>query len=130
MTVQYSIDRYSTEKKFISTGLLVVIRDYQTIILRYDDQYINVEVNAFYHPIQALENLRAILWTKHASVIACNGCRVDASYRGSGSYQSYLLSKGKQATQRVNMFAPTKEIEKLCSIEEHKVAYRQWCDSL
>jgi hypothetical protein len=30
----------------------------------------------------------------------------------------------------VSIFEPTDEIEKLCTVEEHKVPYKKWVDSL
>jgi hypothetical protein len=130
MSLQYSVSRYSLDQEFITNGQLTIEQNRHSYNLYYEDKSIKVEANALHHPIKALENLRVKLEGEHASIISCNGCRRDVSYRGSGSYMGYILIQGRQATDLVNMFAPTNEIEKLCTIEQHKAAYQQWVESL
>lgn len=124
------ISRYSLDKVIISNGILKVIDEGQNTNLIYTDSLINESVNELYHPMAALEKLRSILETKHNSLLNCTGCRIDTSYRFTGGHRTYITLYGQQATKDVNMFEPTEDISKLCTVEEHKVAYKNWLDSL
>ncbi len=44
--------------------------------------------------------------------------------------KAYKLVKGKPATELVNIFDPTEEIEAIVSFERQKEFYREWVNSL
>lgn len=64
------------------------------------------------------------------STLAINGCRIDTAYRATGGYGTYIIEHGKQATNLVSLFDPTTEVDKLCSIDTHKTAFKTWLNSL
>jgi hypothetical protein len=128
--MEYSIKRYSLNKELISEGSLVVTFDNNSTKLIYSDSEITESVEEKYHPIAALESLRKLLENEHKSLLNCNGCRIDTSYKYSGRITTFLIQQGKQATIILDMFEPTTDISKLCTIEEHKLAYRKWADDL
>jgi hypothetical protein len=128
--MQITVDRYSLDKRFIATGQLhIEAKDHSTILTYFDDS-VEVFASAPYHPIVALENLRRQLAVDFESTLAINGCRVDTDYRATGGYGCYIIKFGKQATKPVSLFDPTKEIDKLCTVEVHKAAYKTWLKSL
>lgn len=124
------IRRYSLTKENISTGTLTVSSKGQVTTLTFKDPIIEVTVRELYHPLMALESLRRVLEIEHKSLLGCNGCRIDTSYRATGGYGTYKTVPGQQATEILNIFEPTNDIEKLCTVEEHKAAYQQWIDNL
>ena len=126
----HEITRYSLDKKIISNGVLSIINDGQVTTLIFKDSTIEVHSDDLYHPLIALEKLRIILETEYESIIACNGCRIDTSYRPTGGYGTYKIIQGQPATERINLFRPTNEIDKLCTVDEHTAAYKKWIDSL
>jgi oligoribonuclease NrnB/cAMP/cGMP phosphodiesterase (DHH superfamily) len=128
--MKYLISRYNFEKKLISDGTLTVAFEDSSTMLTYSDAEIEESVNEMYHPIVALESLRKIMEEKHKSLLNCNGCRVDTSYRGSGRTATYLIENGKPAIALLDMFEGTNEISKLCKVDEHKLAYRKWLEQL
>lgn len=128
--MQIAVDRYSLEKTFIATGQLQVEEKDHSTILTYDDSNIKVSASGLYHPIVALENLRRQLEIDFNSILAINGCRVDTDYRATGGYGAYVIELGKKATNSVSLFDPTKAVNKLCTIEDHKAAYKTWLKSL
>jgi hypothetical protein len=125
-----TITRYSINKQSISEGILTVTDKGEATHLTFKDQAIEVSVSELYHPLIALESLRKILETRHKSIIACNGCRIDTAYRPTGGYGTYKIVLGQQATETLNIFEPTDEIEKLCTVDQHEAAYEKWIDSL
>lgn len=127
--MQYSIKRYDLRKNLIATGLLTITSEGLTTHLTYTDSEINESVRELYHPIAALESLRRVLEKKHKSIIGCTGCRSDSAYRATGGYGTYIIAHGKPASERASIFQPTDEIEKLCTVEEHKVSYEKWLKS-
>ena len=128
--MQYPINRYSLTKELITTGTLTIIDEGNAIELVYVDSVIKESARELHHPLTALESLRKTLETKHCSLLNCNGCRIDTAYRATGVSEVYLIEDGKRATKSVDMFEPTKEIAKLCTVEEHELAYDKWLDSL
>jgi hypothetical protein len=124
--MKFSVKRYGFDKHFIGEGILTVADDGLNIVLSYRDSEIAVEASAMHHPISALENLRKILELQHNSILACNGCRCDTSYRASGGFGTYKIVAKKPATIVLNLFEPTNEIQKLCTVDEHKAAYLNW----
>jgi hypothetical protein len=126
----YNVNRYSLAKEFIMSGKLTVIDEGQNTVLIYKDLEVEVHARGLHHPIVALENLRKQLETKHQSLVAINGCRIDTDYRATGSFSSYVIEEGKKATQNVHMFEPTDEIEKLCTVAEHIDTYDKWLESV
>lgn len=130
MLMQTIVERYSLDKIFIAKGQLNIEDKDQSTILNYSDEYIVVSENGLYHPTVALSNLRLKLEGCHNSILAINGCRIDTTYRATGSDRCYLIETGKQATISVNMFAATNDIEKLCTLEIHQAAYKAWQKSL
>jgi len=128
--MQYSINRYDLRKDLIATGLLTVTSEGQTTHLTYADSAIKESVSELYHPITALESLRRVLENKYESIIGCAGCRIDSAYRATGGRGTYIITFGEPASERVNLFEPTDEIAKLCTVEEHKISYKKWIDSL
>jgi hypothetical protein len=128
--MQYSIKRYNLRKNLIATGLMTITSEGQTTHLTYADSEIKESVSELYHPIAALESLRRVLENKYESIIGCTGCRIDSAYRATGGYGTYIITYGEPASERVSLFEPTDEIEKLCTVEEHKVSYKKWVDSL
>ena len=83
-----------------------------------------------YHPLVALESLRIILEIEYKSIIGCNGCRIDTAFRPTGGYGTYKIVAGRQATEIMNIFEPTDEVDKLCTVDEHIIAYNKWIESL
>ncbi|MBO9203240.1 MULTISPECIES: hypothetical protein [Niastella] len=128
--MQYSIKRYDLRKNLVATGLLTITSEGQTTHLKYTDSEVNESVSELYHPISALESLRRVLENKHESIIGCTGCRIDSAYRATGGYGTYIIVYGKPASERASIFQPTDEIEKLCTVEEHKSSYKKWLESL
>jgi hypothetical protein len=128
--MEYSIKRYDLRKNLLATGLLIVKSEGQATHLTYADSEIKESVIEPYHPIVALESLRRVLEDKYESIIGCNGCRIDSTYRATGGYGTYIITYEPPATERVNIFESTDEIDKLCTVEEHKVSYKRWVDSL
>lgn len=128
--MQIAVDRYSLDKKFIATGQLQVEEKEHSTILTYFDNGVNVSASGLYHPLLALESLRRQLEDDYNSTLAINGCRIDVDYRATGGYGCYVLEHGKQATTSVSMFDPTKAVDKLCTVDVHKVAYKTWLRSL
>ncbi len=124
------IRRYSLTKENISTGTLTVLNKGQVTTLTFKDPIIEVTVSELNHPLMALESLRSVLEIEHKSLLDCNGCRIDTSYRATGGYGAYKIVSGQQATKILNIFEPTNDIEKLCTVEEHKAAYQKWMNSL
>ena len=123
------IKRFSLDKQNISTGTLTVISQGQITNLTFKDSTIEVTVSELYHPLIALESLRKVLEIEHQSLLGCNGCRIDTSYRATGGYGTYKIVPRQQATETLNIFEPTNDIEKLCTVNEHKAAYQKWIDS-
>jgi hypothetical protein len=37
---------------------------------------------------------------------------------------------GHQATEIMNIFEPTEEIDKFCAVDEHSIAYDKWINSV
>jgi hypothetical protein len=128
--MEYEIKRYSLDKKIISNGVLSIIDNGPGTKLIFKDSMIEVHSDDLCHPLMALEKLRITLETEYESIIACNGCRIDTSYRPTGGYGTYKIRAGQQATERLNLFRSTNEIELLCTVEEHTAAYKKWLDSL
>ena len=128
--MEKTISRYSLDKVFITDGLLKIISEGQNTYLTYTDSGISESVSYSHHPMGALDELRNLLENKHNSILNCNGCRVDTSHKYSGGYGTYIIQYGKQASESVCIFDPTKEISKLGTLKEHKVAYKTWLDSL
>jgi hypothetical protein len=128
--MQYLIKRYNIRKDFIATGLLTIKSEGQITYLTYADSIINESVSELYHPIVALESLRRILENKYQSIIGCIGCRIDSAYRATGHYGTYIITYGKPSTERAFLFEPTDEVAKLCTVDEHKVAYKKWAESI
>jgi hypothetical protein len=128
--MQYSINRYDLDKGFLSTGTLTIIDENHLTQLIYADSQIKLSASELHHPLMALEKLRKILEAEHQSLLACNGCRIDTAYRPSGGYGVEIIELGKPALDCVDMFEPTTEIEKLCTVDEHKAAYEKWWDSV
>ena len=83
-----------------------------------------------YEAYEQVENLRQQLAVDFNSTLAINGCRVDTDYRATGGYGCYIIELGKQATNSVSLFDPTKDIDKLCTVDVHKAAYKTWLKSL
>jgi hypothetical protein len=129
---EFIINRYSLEREFISRGILILKDERELTHLKYRDSLIEEFSNELYHPLIALEKLREILETKHQSLLGCNGCRIDTSYRATGGYGTYVIHKGiqAQANELLNLFYQTNEIAKLCTVAEHKIAYKEWLQSL
>ena len=128
--MQITVDRYSLDKTIIATGQLQVEEKDHSTILTYYDNNIKISASGLYHPIVALENLRRQLAVDFNSTLAINGCRVDTDYRATCGYGCYVIEFGKQATNSVSLFDPTKAIDKLCTVEVHKAAYKAWLKSL
>jgi hypothetical protein len=126
----FSIKRYSLDKEFISIGNLTIASEEQRTNLRFSDNSIEVTASELYHPLTALESLRRTLEKEYSSIIACNGCRCDTSYRPTGGFGTYRTFLGQQATEWLNIFEPTNEIDKLCTVDQHKAAYTEWLNSL
>ena len=126
----FTINRYSLDKHFISVGTLTISSEGQKTNLSFSDNIIEVSSSELYHPLVALASLRLTLEKEYSSLIACNGCRRDTSYRPTGGYNTYLIVACQQATKLMNMFNPTDQVEKLCTVDEHKMAYKDWLDSL
>jgi hypothetical protein len=126
--MKFAINRYNLKKEFISMGVLIIDFEKQETHLTYSDSSIIESSKELYHPLIALDSLRKILEKKHESILGCNGCRIDTSYRPRGGNMTYIIHKGEPAKQLVNLFEPTNEITKLCTVDEHKVAYREWLD--
>jgi len=124
------INRYNLNKEFVAQGTLIIDHKSQLTTLRYSDTEIDESVSELYHPLKALESLRVVLEQKHKSLIACTGCRNDSAYRATGGNGTYILIHGRPGTERAGLFEPTDEISKLCTVQEHKIAYKKWCDSL
>jgi hypothetical protein len=129
-TDTYKVSRYSLDKEFIASGTLTIIDEGQKTKLIYKDDEVEVQASALYHPIVALEELRKELEMKHNSLLGINGCRTEMSLQTSGSFSSYLIEEGVIATENVHMFEPTTEVEKLCTVEQHEVAYEKWLESV
>ena len=127
--MQITVDRYSLEKTFIATGQLQVEEKDNSTILTYYDGSMKVSTSGLYHPIVALENLRQQLAVDFNSILAINGCRVDTDYRATGGYGCYVIELGKPATNSLCLFNPTNAIDKLCTVDVHKAAYRMWLKS-
>lgn len=68
--------------------------------------------------------------TETNSILVINGCRIDTAYRASGSYGTYIIEHGKKAVNSAILFEPTKDIHKLCTVEQHEAAYEDWLKSL
>jgi len=128
--MQYSIKRYNLKKEFIAIGLLTITSEGQTTHLTYVDSAIEESVSELYHPIIALESLRKALENKYESIIGCTGCRIDSAYRAAGGYGTYIITYGEPASERAGLFEPTDEVAKLSTVDEHKVAYKKWTDSI
>ena len=126
----FSVNRYSLDKKFISAGSLTITSEGQRTSVVFSDGQVEAEASELYHPLIALESLRKILEQKHSSIIACNGCRSDTAYRPTGGFGTYKIVFGQQASERLNIFEPTTEVGKLCTVDEHKAAYKKWIASL
>ena len=130
LIMQYSIKRYNFRKEFIAAGLLTITSEGQTTHLTYFDSEIEESVCELYHPIAALESLRNALENKYKSIIGCTGCRIDSTYRATGGFGTYIINYGEPASKRASLFEPTDEVSKLCTVDEHKVAYKEWTDSI
>lgn len=129
-TDTYDTNRYSLTKEFIMKGMLTVIDEGQRVVLIYKDLDIEEQASGLHHPKASLQNLRNQLETKHQSILAINGCRIDTDYRFDGSFNSYVIEQGKKASENLHMFEPTTEIEKLCTVDEHEKAYDKWLESV
>lgn len=125
-----SADRFSLDRIFISKGQLKIEEKEHATILTYSDNHVHISASALHHPIKALEKLRQQLEAGYNSTLAINGCRIDTSYRATGGYRTYITEHGKQAIAMVSLFNPTKRIDKICKVDEHKSAYKSWIDSL
>lgn len=132
--LEYKINRYSLSKVFIAEGLLKITSEGPEITLVYKDLEVEVSVIHKPHPLIALSILREQLEERYSSLINCNGCKIDTAYRPTGGYGTYIISlEHSQPTtleQRLNIFEPATEISKLCTVAEHKAAYKKWCDGL
>ena len=128
--MEVSVKRYSFGKEFIATGVLKISYEGQTTFLKYTDFAIEVTASGLYHPIAALENLRKILEFKHESLIGLTGCRIDSAIRPNSGGGTYLLIYGIPSSERAFIFDPTEQVEKLCTVDEHKAAYREWGNSI
>lgn len=124
-----SISRYNFNKQLIANGELEIIQKNSNFEISYKDTELELTATAPYHPLTALENLRIQLETKE-SYINCMGCRIDTSYRPTGGYGTYIIETGIQATNSVNLFEPTSEIDKLCKVSDHQENYLNWIRSL
>ena len=129
-TKKITIKRYDFNKIFISEGILTIVSEGQLTTLTYTDNVIEEIVTGLYHPLSVFESLRVILETKYQSLLGCNGCRIDTSYRATGGWGIYKIEYGKQATESLNIFEPTDEIKRICTVADLKEAYKKWLDSL
>jgi hypothetical protein len=125
----HEIKRYNFNREFISQGLLTVLSEGQVTKLTYTDPLINEFSNGLNHPLLIFESLRLILESKHQSILGCNGCRIDTDYRAKDGYGTYIIHYGKPASEIINLFESTDGITKLCTVAEHKIAYKKWLDS-
>jgi hypothetical protein len=128
--MMFSINRYSLDKKLISDGVLTITTEGERTNLIFCDNLIEVKASELYHPLTALQSLRLTLEKEYSSIIACNGCRLDTSYRPTGGFNTYINVPGRQATELINIFAPTDQIDRLCTVDQHKIAYKEWYTSL
>jgi hypothetical protein len=128
--VQLKVRRYTLDKVFVETGNLQVHEDGASTLLTYSDSNISIRAMGLNHPIRALENLRIQLQVEFNSILAIKGCRIDTDYRPTGTFRCYILEQGKSSTKLVSLFDRTRAIDKLCTVEEHKAAYKKWCESL
>lgn len=126
----YTIDRYSSDKKFLDKGQLRVTFSGPVTHLLYKDEFILEEASDPYHPLTALEQLRLKLEEKHGSLLACMGCRKDTAYRATGHHGTYMMEEWPPLTIRVSLFGSTDAIHMLCTVAEHKTAYISWCNKV
>jgi hypothetical protein len=127
----FTINRLSFDKAIVDTGLLVLTLKDNQLFLHYKDQEIDAQSNDLF-TIVALEKLRLQLESK-GFLINCNGCREDTTYRAAGvqvGLMTYIMEKGHQAKQTINIFEPTNELSKICTVDEHKKKYKEWTQSL
>ncbi|MEO5943582.1 MAG: hypothetical protein ABIP30_07680 [Ferruginibacter sp.] len=130
MKKEFAVKRYNLMKEFISEGVLTIESEGPSTSLTYTDSITQETATELYHPTAALETLRNNLETKYKSILGCNGCRIDTSYRHTGGWGTYINAQGQQATESLNIFEPTEEISKLCTVKEHQAAYEMWLKSL
>ena len=69
----YKIDRYSLDKKYVSTERFMVVEKGAFTQIFYEDGEVNESESDTAHPMMALLRLRTKLETKFNSIIACNG---------------------------------------------------------
>lgn len=128
--MKHTVQLYTLDKKHIASGQITIEEDGNTTVLSYTDPDITVSAIGVQNPFTALISLREKLETFHHSILAINGCRIDTAYMSTSNQGTYIIKNGKPSTRSINMFEPTSEIDKLCTIDEHEVAYNQWLENI
>jgi hypothetical protein len=128
---KYKINRYSLDKEYIMTGEITVTEDGPLTELLYKDTELEETASDRGLPMVALIVLREKLETKHKSILAINGSRIDTTLRPTGGDIAYVIRDNIIAEDDwVGIFEPTTELEKLCTVQQHEKAYDEWCDAV
>jgi hypothetical protein len=128
--MKYIVKRYSLLKTFIACGELTIEEESHGTILTYRDAEIAVKTSGLDDAFTALVSLRKQLENEQNSVLAINGCRIDTAFVATANHGTYVIKNGKPSSRTIGMFEPTAEVDKLCSIKEHELAYNDWLESI
>lgn len=120
-----NVERYDFHQKLVGRGMLTVSENGSMIKVHYADDNIDVYGVGEHHPLMALEAFRLNLERLCNGIVAINGCRIDAQYRMVGDYKGFLCHSSRPA-RKIDMFSPTRQIRKLCTVADHKNAYEKW----
>ncbi len=128
---KYKVDRYSLDKEYITTGELTVIENGPLTELYYKDTQVEETASDRGLPMVALIALRQTLETKHKSLLAVNGSRIDTTLRPTVGDIAYVIRDDKiDKDDWVAIFEPAIELDKLCTVQQHEKAYDEWCDAV
>ena len=128
-SIKHKIKRYSIGKEFITTGEITIVEYGSVTEIFYKDEYIEETESDSGHPMVALIALRQKLESKHKSILALNGSRVDTTLRPTGNDIAYVIRENIiDENDWLCIFESTNEVDKLCTVEEHEKAYDKWCE--
>lgn len=128
MKNEYQIDCLSENERTSAKIILNVEGNEVKLVCYLKDLVLETKDN---YPFFALVKLRLQLESKHIKFI-CNGNRIDVYPSGSSAigFMAYELIDKQPATKLVNIFEPTSEINKICTVEDQKQYWENWIKSL
>jgi hypothetical protein len=125
VSTSHDVSRYDFEGRKLNAGVLTVTENGSVITVEYRDPDLYASAVAPHHPLMALEALRLNLEDNHGSILAINGCRIDMQYRMVENYKGFIC-RNNRGKSKIDLFSPTDEISKLCTVAEHKLHYEKW----